>query len=71
MKTAEGTGVAHDATVVAVNDIPALEAALSAARVQYEEDAPRRRVAALRAKRDRLAANLAGVEAALTRAEGV
>jgi hypothetical protein len=69
MQTAEGTGTAHVPTVVAANDIPALEAALAAARVAQDEDQPAIHLANARAKVDKQRAQLAAAEAELARLE--
>jgi hypothetical protein len=60
---ASGTGTAHDAGVVAIDNIPALEAALDAARQAQEDALPAQRLAAAEAKVERQRQHLAAAEA--------
>lgn len=66
-ETAGGSGAAFNATVVAVNDIPALEAALVAARQRAKDNEPRRILAAAEAKVEKLRAHVAAAEAEVAR----
>ena len=71
MDAAAATGAAHDATVVAVNDIPALEAALAAARQAQEDAIPVRDLANAEAKVEKYRRFLAEAEAEVIRLRAV
>jgi hypothetical protein len=71
MNAAEGKGAAGTATVVAINDIPALEAALAAARQRQDEELPARDLANAEAKLEKFRANLATVEAEVARLRAI
>jgi hypothetical protein len=58
---------AHDATVVAADNIPALEAALEAARQHARDDEPHRALRAAEAKAEQQRAHLALAEAEVAR----
>jgi len=61
------TATAHDATVVSVDNIPALEEALEAARQRARDDEPHRALRAAEAKADQQRAHLADAEAEVAR----
>lgn len=67
MKAAEGTGSAHGPTVVSVNDIPALEAALASARQLMDDELPARDLANALVKVEKQKAQLAAAEAEVVR----
>lgn len=69
MTTATGSGTAHAPTVVAVNDIPALEAALASAREAQDAEQGAIHLANARVKVDKLRAQLAAAEAEVARLE--
>jgi hypothetical protein len=64
---AQGTGTAHDATIVVENTIPALEEALATARRRKVAEYPKRLLASAEATVDKLRAHLAAAEAELAR----
>jgi hypothetical protein len=67
METGSVIGAAHDATVVSADNIPALEAALAAARERARENKPRLALAAAEAKVEQQRAHLAAAEAEVAR----
>lgn len=71
MRTAAATGAAHDATVVVENNVPALEAALAAAKEAAERAQPVIHLAKAEAKVARLKEGLARAEAEVERLRGV
>ena len=71
MEAAAATGAAHDATVVVANNVPALEAALAAAKEAAEKDQPVIHLAKAEAKVVRLRASLAAAEAEVERLRAV
>ena len=66
---ATGTGAAHDAGVVAVDNIGALQAALATAMAKADEEYPQRRIAGLESRVAKLKGNLALAEAELAAAK--